>query len=105
MNEPCLLCKSQNTHIRYRLSARLSDLIDDPGGNWRSRYDGSTWQVNQQHEDYVALRGDPRARLRYLLALLAKEIVQRSYGQPGTSELLERLVEVLAHAERNLRGT
>ena len=81
------------------------DLVDDPGGSWRSRYDGSHWQVNQQHEDYVALRGEPRARLRYLLALLAKEIVQRSYGQPGTSELLERLVEVLAHAERNLHGT
>jgi hypothetical protein len=80
------------------------DLVDDPGGNWRSRYEGTSWQVNQQHEDYVALRGDPRARLRYLLALLAKEIVQRSYGQPGSSELLERIVEVLAHAERNLRG-
>jgi histidine kinase/DNA gyrase B/HSP90-like ATPase len=81
------------------------DLVDEPGESWRSRYHGTRWEVNQQHEDYLALRGEPRARLRYLLALLAKEIVQRSYGQPGTSELLERVVEVLAHAERNLRGT
>ena len=45
-----------------------------------------------------------RGRFRYMLALLAKEIVQRSYGGPESGELLERLVEILAHAERNLRS-
>lgn len=78
------------------------ELIADPAGDWRSRYDGHRWQVNEAHEDYVALRGDARRRLRYLLALFAKEIVQRSYGEPGSDRLLERLVEVLAYAERNL---
>ena len=80
------------------------DLVSEPGEAWRSRFHGSRWEVNQEHEDYVALRGEPRARLRYLLALLAKEIVQRSYGQPGSADLLEHMVEVLAHAERNMRG-
>jgi hypothetical protein len=41
-------------------------------------------------------------RLRYLLALFAKEIVQRPYGEPGSERLLKRIVEVLAYAERNL---
>jgi hypothetical protein len=36
--------------------------------------------------------------------LLAKEIVLRTSGRPEVAEVLESLVEVLAHAERNLRG-
>lgn len=80
------------------------ELCRDPGAPWRSRLSKGTWQINEAHEDYVAVRGDPRARLRYLLALLAKEMVLRAYGRPGDDVLLEHLVEVLAHAERNLRG-
>lgn len=78
------------------------ELIDAPGAAWRSRMSGSAWQVNAAHEDYVAL-GDGRSRLRYLVALLGKEIVARTYAHPGAGELLEHLVAVLAHAERNLR--
>jgi hypothetical protein len=77
-------------------------LIDAPGASWRSRMEGDVWQVNAGHEDYLAL-ADGRARLRYLVALLGKEIVQRTYSQPGAGELLEHLVAVMAHAERNLR--
>jgi hypothetical protein len=78
------------------------ELIDDPGARWRSRFDGQRWQVNASHEDYVALRGEPRSRLRYLLALFAKEVALRAHGVPGSEEALESLVEILAHAERNL---
>jgi len=77
-------------------------LLDAPGASWRSRMEGDVWQVNAGHEDYLAL-DDGRARLRYLVALLGKEIVQRTYAQPGAGELLEHLVAVMAHAERNLR--
>jgi hypothetical protein len=42
--------------------------------------------------------------VRYLLALLAKEIVLRSAGRPDLADPLESVVEVLAHAERNLKG-
>ena len=78
-------------------------LIDAPGAAWRSRMEGDVWQVNAGHEDYLAL-DDGRARIRYLVALFGKEIVQRTYGQPGAGELLEHLVAVMAHAERNLRS-
>ena len=50
------------------------ELVDDSGARWRSRFDGQRWQVNASHEDYIALRGEPRTRLRYLLALFAKEV-------------------------------
>jgi hypothetical protein len=78
-------------------------LVDASGADWRSRMDGDVWQVNAGHEDYLALE-DGRARIRYLVALLGKEIVARTYAQPGAGDLLEHLVAVIAHAERNLRG-
>jgi hypothetical protein len=80
-------------------------LVSDADGTWRSRMAGERWEVNDAHEDYHVLRADPRSRVRYLLALLAKEIVLRTTGRPETAEDLESLVEVLAHAERNLRGS
>jgi hypothetical protein len=80
------------------------ELVDDSGGRWRSRFNGQRWQVNASHEDYIALRGEPRTRLRYLLALFAKEVAFRAHGVPGSEEALESLVEILAHAERNLGG-
>jgi hypothetical protein len=80
------------------------EFVADPAGTWRSRWDGHRWQVNDGHDDYIALRAEPRARLRYLIALFAKEVVQRSFGVPGSADVLERMIEVLAHAERNLRG-
>jgi hypothetical protein len=90
------------------LGARLGipepELVDDPGTAWRSRFYGQRWQVNAGHEDFTALAGEPRGRVRYLLTLLAKEIVQRTHGGPGADAALEGLVEILAHAERNLRG-
>ena len=78
------------------------ELVDDSGGRWRSRFDGQRWQVNASHDDYIALRGEPRTRLRYLLSLFAKEVALRAHGVPGSEAALESLVEILAHAERNL---
>ena len=80
------------------------ELVDDTDGRWRSRFDGQRWQVNASHPDYIALRAEPRTRLRYLLALFAKEVALRAHGVPGSEEALESLVEILAHAERNLSG-
>jgi hypothetical protein len=80
------------------------DLVDEPSAAWRSRFDGDTWQVNAAHPDYAAVQGDARARLRYLVALFGKEIVARTFAQPGAGDMLEQLVAILAHAERNLRG-
>jgi hypothetical protein len=79
------------------------ELVDDPQGAWRSRFDGERWQVNASHPDYVGTRGDTRTRFRYLLACLTKEIVQRTHSGPGTEPVLESFVEILSHCERNLR--
>lgn len=79
-------------------------LVSDADGAWRSRMSGGRWEVNDAHEDYRALRADGRSRLRYLLALLAKEIVLRTTGRVETADVMDSMVEVLAHAERNLRG-
>lgn len=79
-------------------------LVSDPDRTWRSRMSGERWEVNDAHDDYRALRDSDRARFRYLLSLLAKEIVERTSGRHDAADLLESLVEVLAHAERNLRS-
>lgn len=79
------------------------ELVDDPNGLWRSRFDGERWQVNAAHPDYLGARAEPRSRFRYLLACLTKEIVQRTHGGIGTEAVLESVIEILSHCERNLR--
>ncbi len=80
------------------------NLVDAPGETWRSRFDGKRWDVNQMHEDYLALKGEARARLRYLLALLAKDLAQLAHRVPGAVEASEDVAAILALVERNLRG-
>jgi hypothetical protein len=79
-------------------------LVDAASETWRSRFDGRRWEVNQMHEDYLALKGEARARLRYLLALLAKDLSQNAHRVPGAVEASEDVAAILALAERNLRG-
>ena len=77
-------------------------LVDAPGQTWRSHFDGQRWEVNQMHEDYLALKGEARARLRYLVALLAKDLAQHAHQVPGAKEASEDVVAILALVERNL---
>lgn len=79
-------------------------LVDAPGETWRSRFDGKRWEVNQMHEDYLALKGEARSRLRYLLALLAKDLAQHAHRVPGAVEASEDVAAILALVERNMRG-
>jgi hypothetical protein len=79
-------------------------LVDAPGETWRSRFDGTRWEVNQMHEGYLALKGEARSRLRYLLALLAKDLAQHAHRVPGAVEASEDVAAILALVERNLRG-
>ncbi|MCC6847570.1 MAG: ATP-binding protein [Deltaproteobacteria bacterium] len=76
--------------------------IDDPGSEWRSRFTDGRWEVNGGHRDFVAAATAPRRKLRYLAALLAKEVVLHSFPVPQGGVLLERLVSVLALAEPRL---
>jgi hypothetical protein len=76
--------------------------VAEPRGEWRSRVSDGRWEVNAAHRDYVSVDGSARRKLRYLAALLAKEIVVHSYPVPQGGMLLERLVSVLTVTERRL---
>jgi len=76
--------------------------VDDAAGAWRSRMRGELWEVNRSHPDFAGASETPRRKLRYLAALLAKEVVLHSFPQPLLGPALERLVEVLTITERRL---
>jgi signal transduction histidine kinase len=76
-------------------------LVDEPAVSWRSRLSAGGWRVNIGHADYRALSGDPRARLRYLVALFAKDVTVVT-THAANEPVLDRMIDVLAHAERNL---
>ena len=63
---------------------------------------GEQWEVNRAHPDFAGAAETPRRKLRYLAALLAKEVVLHSFPQPLLGAALERLVEVLTLTERRL---
>jgi hypothetical protein len=76
--------------------------VDDPTGNWRSRFRDGVWEVNAGHRDYLIASESSRRKLRYLAALLAKEIVLHSFPHPQHGSVLERMVEVLTITDRRL---
>ncbi len=76
--------------------------VMDARGEWRSRVADGRWEVNAVHRDFLSVEAAPRRKLRYLAALLAKEIVLHSYPMPQGGMLLERLVAVMTVAERRL---
>jgi histidine kinase/DNA gyrase B/HSP90-like ATPase len=78
------------------------EFVNEPTGNWRSRFRDSQWQVNAGHRDYLIAAETPRRKLRYLTALLAKEIVLHSFPHPQHGTVLERMVEVLTITDRRL---
>jgi hypothetical protein len=76
-------------------------LAEEPAAAWRSRMTTGGWYVNIGHSDYRALAGDPRARLRYLVALFAKDLTVAT-THPASEPVLDQMIDVLTHAERNL---
>jgi hypothetical protein len=79
--------------------------VADRHAEWRSRVAGARWEVNSAHRDFLSVENAPRRKLRYLAALLAKEIVVHSFPLPQGGALLERVVSVLTLAERRLERT
>jgi signal transduction histidine kinase len=79
-------------------------LVDDAASAWRSRLSSKGWQVNVGHADYRALATEPRARLRYMVALFAKDVTVVS-THAANEPILDQMIDVLAHAERNLLRT
>ncbi len=78
------------------------EFVNEPTSNWRSRFRDGQWQVNAGHRDYLIASESSRRKLRYLTALLAKEIVLHSFPHPQHASVLERMVEVLTITERRL---
>lgn len=78
------------------------DFVNEPTANWRSRFRDGQWEVNAGHRDYLIASESSRRKLRYLTALLAKEIVLHSFPHPQHAPVLERMVEVLTITERRL---
>jgi hypothetical protein len=76
-------------------------LVEEPASAWRSRLSSDGWQVNVGHADYRALAADARARLRYMVALFAKDVTVAT-THPANEPTLDQMIDVLAHAERNL---
>lgn len=76
-------------------------LVEDAAGSWRSRLSASGWQVNVAHSDYRALATESRARLRYMVALFAKDVTVAT-THAANEPMLDQMIDVLAHAERNL---
>ncbi|MGE0868406.1 MAG: ATP-binding protein [Kofleriaceae bacterium] len=76
-------------------------LVDDPARAWRSRLSPAGWEVNIGHLDYGALATDARARLRYLVALFAKDLTL-SVSHPAHEAVLDQMLDVLSLSERNL---
>lgn len=76
--------------------------VREPQSPWRSRMNGSQWEVNSAHPSFLTASETPRRKLRYLTALLAKEVVVHSFPGPQFGTALERLVEVITITERRL---
>ncbi len=78
------------------------ELVDQPGGRWRSRIVDGHWQVNAGHPEFRAIADNAALKLRYLAMLFAKEVVLRSGQDPRLESPLEQMVEVAAYADRKL---
>ena len=76
--------------------------VREPQAAWRSRMNGNQWEVNSAHPSFLTAAETPRRKLRYLTALLAKEVVVHSFPGPQFGTALERLVEVITITERRL---
>jgi hypothetical protein len=78
--------------------------VDAPAAPWRSRMNDGRWEINASHPDFRLASQSPKRKLRYLTALLAKEVVAHSFPAPNLSPALERLIAVLTITERRLEG-
>lgn len=77
--------------------------VSAPGESWRSRLVDGRWEYNADHRDYLEASETEVRRLRYLINLFAKEIVLRNFGNPGDTDVLERMVEVLTYLDRGAK--
>jgi len=75
-----------------------------PGESWRSRFDvpRNVIVVNNGNRDFVYASRSKSLKLRYLVRLYAKELVQRNFVGLPADQLLERMVELSLRTEEHL---
>ncbi len=75
-----------------------------PGQLWRSRYDEARELIviNSGHRDFIFASQTKALRLRYILRLFSKELVQKNFPGASPSELMDRLVEVSLYVEQQV---
>src|SRR5262249_41706958 len=76
-------------------------LVDEPGARWLRALSTSGGRVDIGLDDYLELPGDPRPIRPYLVALFAKDVTVVT-THAANEPVLDRMIDVLAHAERNL---
>jgi len=78
----------------YRLQA-------EPGQTWRSRYDVKKNDIiiNSTHRDFLASKTTMAKHRRYIGKLYAKEVVLLNFPHESSSEVMERLIEVIVRTE------
>jgi hypothetical protein len=75
------------------------------GELWRSRFDGKNNLVviNNGHRDYRYAAQKHARKLRYICRLFSKELVLANFPGFGSSDLLERMIELSMYTEEHLK--
>jgi hypothetical protein len=78
----------------YRLQAERNH-------SWRSRYDVNRNEIiiNSAHRDFLASKISIAKYRRYIGKLYAKEVVLLNFPYESSSEVMERLIEVIVRTE------
>jgi hypothetical protein len=88
-----------------RRTKSLPTLLPDPSPDGvRSRFDPGDRIVyyNDQHPDYLLLKGDEQALLDYMATLVAKEYVVYNNPRAAGDELAEEMVRMVVRVRRHL---
>ena len=76
-----------------------------PGQLWRSRYETeqNVIVINNGHRDFVFSARNRASQLRYIARLFVKELVLRNFPGASSTELLDRMLELMLYLEKHLR--
>ncbi len=72
---------------------------------WRSRFDekNNLVVINNGHRDYRYAAEKHARKLRYICRLFSKELVLANFPGFGSTDLLERMIELSMYTEERLK--
>lgn len=100
------LIKIQQTTVETALKGLPGyTLENEPGQNWRSKYDGKNniIIINNGHRDFLFSSAEKSRKLRYLCRLFSKELILNNFSGSPIEQMLERMVELSIYTEENLK--